>query len=142
MILPSLWLLWHRQFLAAIAVFALQVAIGWNRGENGFLLAELVLPLLLGLFVALEGPSLRAWKLKRKGWRESAVVLAGDEREAEIRYYAGAAQAQADLAASMPAVDEPEAPVRPPRAFQPDAAVSPLPYDGSDRTQANPSEPR
>ena len=86
--LPALWLLWNRLVLAALAVFALQVLIGWQGRTDGFLLAELTLPALLGLLVALEGPSLRAWKLRRQGWRETATLVAGDRAEAELRYYA------------------------------------------------------
>ncbi|WP_062115135.1 DUF2628 domain-containing protein [Aureimonas sp. AU40] len=87
-LIPALWLLWNRLFLAAIAVFALQVLIGWQGRAEGFLVAEFALSLLLGLLVALEGPSLRAWKLRRQGWRETAALLASDPAEAELRYYA------------------------------------------------------
>ncbi len=90
-LIPALWLLWHRLFLAAIAVFALDVLIGWQAGTKGFGLAAAALPLLIGLLVALEGPSLKAWKLRRQGWRETAALIASDRAEAEIRYYAGMA---------------------------------------------------
>ena len=88
-LLPALWLLWHRLFLAAIAVVALDVLIGWQAGATGFGFAAAALPLLIGLLVALEGASLKAWKLRRKGWRETAALMASDRAEAEIRYYAG-----------------------------------------------------
>lgn len=87
-VVPVIWLLWQRLFLAAIAVFALEVSIGWQAGATGFGLAAAVLPLLIGLLVALEGPSLKAWKLRRQGWRETAALMASDRAEAEIRYYA------------------------------------------------------
>ena len=88
-VVPVIWLLWQRLFWAAIAVFALEVLIGWQAGATGFGFAAAVLPLLIGLLVALEGPSLKAWKLKRQGWRETAALMASDRAEAEIRYYAG-----------------------------------------------------
>ncbi|WP_058598905.1 DUF2628 domain-containing protein [Aureimonas ureilytica] len=91
LLVPALWLLWHRLFLAAIAVFALDVLIAWQAGTKGFGIAAAALPLLIGLLVALEGPSLKAWKLRRKGWRETAALMASDRAEAEIRYYAGMA---------------------------------------------------
>jgi hypothetical protein len=104
-LLPVLWLLWNRLFLAAIAAFALQVAIGWQGRADGFLLAQLTLPLLLGLLVALEGPSLRAWKLKRQGWRETAALVAGDRTEAELRYYDGMNAGWGGARTPVPAAD-------------------------------------
>ncbi len=88
-LLPVPWLLWHRLFVSAVLVLAVEVAITWQAGARGFGLAAFALPLLIGLLVALEGPSLRAWKLTRKGWRETAALMASDQGEAEMRYYAG-----------------------------------------------------
>ena len=88
-VLPWLWLFRHRLVLAGFAVLALDLGIGWAAERLGLGLAGLVLPLLLGLFVALEGPSLRASRYRRRGFEEVAAVDAADEAEATILYYAG-----------------------------------------------------
>ena len=62
------------------------VALGLGRRLLLGLLADMpglgaaaaVLPLALGVLVALEGPSLRAGRLRRRGYREAAVVEADD----------------------------------------------------------------
>ncbi|GGD02192.1 DUF2628 domain-containing protein [Aureimonas glaciei] len=90
-VLPWLWLWRHRLVLAGFAVLALDLGLGWAAERAGLGLAGLVLPLLLGLFVALEGPSLRAARYRRRGFEEVAVVDAADEAEATILYYAGGA---------------------------------------------------
>lgn len=81
-----LWLFRYRLWLAGIAALALFVAITLL-GEQGFDLTAAVLQFLLGLLIALEGPSLRAARYRRKGWREAAAFQAADLTEAELRYY-------------------------------------------------------
>ena len=104
-LLPVPWLLWHRLFVSAVVVLAAEVAITWQAGARGFGLAAFALPLLIGLLVALEGPSLRAWKLKRQGWRETAALVAGDRTEAELRYYDGMNAGWGGARTPVPAAD-------------------------------------
>lgn len=91
LVFPTVWLLVNRLFLAALACFgfglALTLLLGrLDFGATGTTLVTLLLP---GLLVALEGSRLRAWKLRRRGFRERAVVTAANGRDAEILYYAG-----------------------------------------------------
>ncbi|RIY02746.1 DUF2628 domain-containing protein [Aureimonas flava] len=101
LVLPSLWLLRHGLFGWALATFAAQALAGAAGTPLGALLG-----LSIGLLAALEGPSLRARRLRRRGWREADAVWARDRRDAELLYFAGAA------------ADAPDAPwaeaVRPP----------------------------
>lgn len=83
-----LWLFRYGLWLAGIVALALSVAVTLL-GEQGFDLTAMVLQFLLGLLIALEGPSLRAARYRRKGWREAAAFQAADLAEAELRYYAG-----------------------------------------------------
>ncbi len=83
-----LWLFRHGLWIAGLAALGLSVAITLL-GEQGFELTAAVLQALLGILIALEGPSLRAARYRRRGWREVAAFQAGDLAEAELRYYGG-----------------------------------------------------
>ncbi|MBC8129997.1 MAG: DUF2628 domain-containing protein [Rhizobiaceae bacterium] len=99
---PFLWLLRHGLILSGILAFAAIFAFGLLANIPGLGPAAAILPLLLGAFVALEGPSLRAAKLRRKGFTETMVVDAIDEEEAAIFYYAGTAGNSARTDAPSP----------------------------------------
>ena len=86
---PYLWLFRHGLWIFGLLTLGLWLATGALAEATGLRVAGGILPILLGCLVALEGPSLRAWKLRRKGYREKAVVEAEDEDEAPILYYAG-----------------------------------------------------
>ncbi len=88
LVVPSLWLLRHRLWFWAVAAFLAEVLVKLAAPESGVPVAAL-LSLLIGLAVALEGPSLRARRLVRRGWRDAGAVWARDERDAELLYYAG-----------------------------------------------------
>ncbi|KQT85563.1 DUF2628 domain-containing protein [Aurantimonas sp. Leaf443] len=86
-----LWLWRYRLWLAGAGALVLSLAfMAMEAGVPQLALPGAVLPVLLGLLVALEGPRLRAAKLAREGWRETAAIQAESRAEAEIRYYAGA----------------------------------------------------
>ncbi|MEC5325522.1 DUF2628 domain-containing protein [Aurantimonas sp. A3-2-R12] len=97
-----LWLFRYRLWLAGIAALALSFAITLL-GEQGFDLTAAVLQFLLGLLIALEGPSLRAARYRRKGWREVAAFQAADLAEAELTYYGGGRR-PVDAPAAQPAL--------------------------------------
>ena len=86
---PFLWLFRYGLILAGLVVLAAVILLGLLSDVPGLGAAAAVLPLALGVLVALEGPSLRAGRLRRRGFREAAVVEADDEDEAAILYYAG-----------------------------------------------------
>jgi hypothetical protein len=88
---PFLWLFRHGLILAGFVVLAAGIALGLLAEVPGLELAALVLPLALGVLVALEGPSLRAARYCRRGFREVGVFEAETEEEASILYYDAAA---------------------------------------------------
>ena len=87
-LLPPLWLLWHRLWIAAVlAVNALVLAAGLERA-TGVAAAALLVSLLVSIFVGLEGNAMRASALRRAGWRSWGVIEARRLDDAETRYAA------------------------------------------------------
>jgi len=83
-ILPPLWLLWHRQWLALVLFLALWVLLGLllpNAIEGWVMLA---LHLLLGW----HAQDIRRWTARRQGLSEIAVIAAPDEDAAMLRLLA------------------------------------------------------
>jgi len=87
-ILPLVWLLWHRLWIEAFVAFVASVVLMALGETTGFAFAGAALSLLVSLFVALEGPTLRIAALRRRGWREWGAVEGDSVAEAEIRYLA------------------------------------------------------
>lgn len=91
-IFPFLWLFRHGLILAGILVVAIEIGVGILLADRpGLSIAAAGLPLLLGVLVALEGPSLRATRYRKRGYVEAAVVEADDEEEAAILYFTSTA---------------------------------------------------
>ncbi|CAN2533646.1 hypothetical+protein [Methylocapsa aurea] len=88
-LLGPLWLLWRRAWLPAVLWSVLLVLI-FGGGAAFALDAEAasVLQLALGLLLGLEGQRLVAWSLERKGYTESAVMVADSIDEAEDVFFA------------------------------------------------------
>ncbi|MCB8838693.1 DUF2628 domain-containing protein [Aurantimonas sp. VKM B-3413] len=86
-LVPFVWLLRYGLWLSALAVVALFLAIGFIGEMSGSGLVTVVLSVLLSGIVALEGPMLRARRLRAKGWREAASLQAEGRAEAETIYY-------------------------------------------------------
>lgn len=87
LLFPAVWLLWHRLWIEGVLVLALTLclasfgaAVGLGAG------AATLLSLLVGVYVALEGPALRIAALRRRGMREWGVIRADSRDEAEMRY--------------------------------------------------------
>ncbi|MBN9057081.1 MAG: hypothetical protein BGO06_21030 [Shinella sp. 65-6] len=103
--LPVIWLLWHRAWIAAALAFAVQALGSAVSDHPVFGLAGLGLFLATNLLVALEGPSMVAAGLERRGWTVDAVISAGDRETAEDIYYtespAGGAETRGGV--SLPA---------------------------------------
>lgn len=87
LILPFIWLLWHRMWIEALLVFALAIALGVGGELTGFQDVAMGLSLLVSIYVALEGASLRVAALRRQGWRDAGVVDAVNEDEAMLRHF-------------------------------------------------------
>lgn len=85
-LMPVIWLLWHRLWLEAIVTLAASLALAAAAEWAGFTLAAPLLPLLISLYVGLEGGALRVAALRRSGWREWGVIEADTVGDAETRY--------------------------------------------------------
>lgn len=114
-IFGPLWLVWHRQWLSALAYGVLWLAVvvaGVRFGLHP--VAVLLVTNVMAFALGLEGNSLRRWKLSRKGRAPVTVIAAGAEQEAAIRYFkAIEPQRQPKAPASVPAV-LPRPPAAPP----------------------------
>ncbi|MEM6463059.1 MAG: DUF2628 domain-containing protein [Pseudomonadota bacterium] len=111
LIIPVIWLLWHRLWFAAMMLFlvstALYSAIAAFPDQALVFTASSV---LLSLFVALEGNGWRVAKKERQGWTLQGVVDAPDYATAEEIWFAGAAapaNGQSATRAPPPALGRP-----------------------------------
>ncbi len=87
LIVPHLWLLFHRQWLAAAAVIGIMVLGGLAAWQFNAPLLMLAVDLPVSIYVSLEGATLRIANLERTGWYEAAVAEADNNEEAEIRFF-------------------------------------------------------
>lgn len=83
-----LWFLANRLWLAALLVFAAEIALA----AGAYLLnlnygAAFVAELLLGILIGLEASSLKRWTLARRGRPVTDVVTASGRDEAETRAF-------------------------------------------------------
>ena len=85
-VLPAIWLLSRRQWVAGAVIAALQVAVGLFSAEPRTMLAGLLVELAIRMLVALEGPAFVARRLEVKGWTLQAVIPADDLTTAEMIY--------------------------------------------------------
>ncbi|MDW6024508.1 DUF2628 domain-containing protein [Mesorhizobium sp. BAC0120] len=91
-----LWLLWHRLWVEAVAVFAALLAASALERVQGLGLAASLAGVLIAIFIGLEGNGMRIAAFRRRGWRFWGAVDADSELDAEARY---AAEAEPDDAA-------------------------------------------
>lgn len=105
LLLPVLWLLWHRAFAAALLALAVQGLGLAIIGHAGLGAAGAALLLATGLVVALEGPSMVAAGLGYRGWTQDAVIVAEDRATAEEIYYAETAGTPERVEPSLTASD-------------------------------------
>lgn len=104
-VLPVIWLLWHRAWLAAALAFAVQSLGAAIAGHPVFGLAGLGVCLATNLLVALEGPAMLVAGMERRDWTVDAVISADDRATAEEIYYmeTPADEEQARDSVSLPA---------------------------------------
>lgn len=101
LVVPPLWLLWHRLWLEAVLAF-LAMALFSGLGEAVSLPAVGgLLGLLVSLYVGLEGQAMRVAALRRRGWLDWGVVEADRADTADLRYSVAATQ---ETVATEPAV--------------------------------------
>jgi hypothetical protein len=87
-LLAPLWMLRHRMWLEFIAYLLLTAGITFAlQGLNVTGSAGLWVALLLAVLVGMEAPSLRRWKLSRRGFGNVGLVVGKDREEAERRFF-------------------------------------------------------
>jgi hypothetical protein len=85
-LVPSLWYLWHRHWLAALVAFVVVMALGWGLRLIGLGLGPVLLvQFLLHFLHGFEGPSIRRWLYSRAGRPPVDVIQAGSVEEAELK---------------------------------------------------------
>lgn len=82
-----LWMFRYGLWLWGLGTIALFLAINGLGAVEGFETSAALISLLLGILIGLEAPSLRASKLRRKGWNDVAAFEAQNGDEAELIYY-------------------------------------------------------
>ncbi|MGE0501202.1 MAG: DUF2628 domain-containing protein [Rhizobiaceae bacterium] len=85
-LIPVAWLLWHRLWIEAALVLAVQILLAMGSELAGVPLAGAVASFVVSIWSGLEGPALRIAALRRRGWTERTAVEAQSLDEAELRY--------------------------------------------------------
>ena len=118
-LLPPIWLLWHRLWIEALVAAAVLLALAafGEMAGSGFLASGL--SLLVSVYVGLEGPALRLYALRRRGWQETGIIDAGDRGDAEIRLFA-----REERPATLPPAPRPAVPAGPARQTRQGPALS------------------
>lgn len=86
LIFPFFWLLWHRLWIEAILVLSGAAVTGVIGSWPQYEFMSSALAVLISIFVGLEGNNMRILGLRRRGWREVAVIEAGSRSSAELRH--------------------------------------------------------
>ena len=121
LVLPVVWLLWHRLWLHAALTFAGMGLVTW--GATVFMPAAVpivagLINIAIGLSTAHEGPAWQAADLERKGFVALDAIIAGSLRDAEEIY---ASRLPESLAAPVPVA----------RGFHPVSQSSLIPLAGT-----------
>ena len=88
-LIAPVWLLWRRMWLVFLFWLAAEIALAvigrllhFDETLRG------VIALLFSLCASLEANALRAWTLRRKGWRFKGLAVGHNLPEAELRHFA------------------------------------------------------
>jgi uncharacterized protein DUF2628 len=88
-VLPPLWLLVHRLWLALIGFVmltgAFNFALYWIGAPAS---VKFLASSLISLLIGLEAATLWRWTLNRRGWKPLGFIVAEDAEMAERRFYA------------------------------------------------------
>lgn len=99
LLFSALWALWCRLWWVALGFFAVQVALTGAVTLLGLdPLSKAAISLGLAVIIGFVANDLRRWTLRRQGFVEAAVVVAGGRDEAERRFYDHNPQLAAELA--------------------------------------------
>jgi hypothetical protein len=99
LILPLVWLIWQRLWLALTGYVAVLVAVSATAIYAGETIAGL-LSLVPALFLFVEGNQFIRRRLERAGWQFAGVVDATSAVDAEIRYFGQQSQSHSGKLAS------------------------------------------
>ncbi|MBS3649751.1 DUF2628 domain-containing protein [Pseudaminobacter sp. 19-2017] len=80
-----IWLLWNGLLIEAVIIFAAEFGLAALGEVTGYGFTASLLSLLVAIYIGLEGVTLKAASLRRRGWRESGVVEADNLADAEVR---------------------------------------------------------
>ncbi len=75
LVIPVLWMLWHRMWVPSAIVFACSLAIAAIGKVGGDLLTANLIGAGFQLAVALEANNLRRWSLGKAGYREALRLV-------------------------------------------------------------------
>jgi hypothetical protein len=95
LVVPLIWLVWHRLWLALLAYVAVMIAIGLAGRVMGGV-GAILLSALPGLYLFVEGNELLRNRLSRSGYTLADVVEGDNVRDAEIRYFTDAVPVAAE----------------------------------------------
>jgi hypothetical protein len=88
-VLPPLWLLAHRLWLAFVLFVAFSGLIGVALAFAGASSsAQLAVSVLISVLMGFEVPSIQRWTLTRRGWTMLGFVIGDDEEMAERHFFA------------------------------------------------------
>jgi hypothetical protein len=89
-LLAPIWMLRHRMWIEFVAYFLLIGGLTFALRRLGVEeTAGAWVALLLAILIGMEAPSLRRWKLSRRGFESLGVVVADDLELAERRFFDG-----------------------------------------------------
>jgi len=89
LIVPLVWLVWHRLWFAALMLLLVSAGIGMAGEYIAPGAAMFFAGLVVSVYVALEGPAWRLARFRRLGYSEVGAVIASNLDDAEIRWFAG-----------------------------------------------------
>jgi hypothetical protein len=88
-LLPPLWFIAKRLWLALVIYIVVMVALEFGMGRAKVPSTwRFVVELMIGLVIGLEAGTIRRWTLQRRKWKTLGFVVAEDEELAERRFFA------------------------------------------------------
>jgi hypothetical protein len=108
LIVPALWLFWHRMWLPLLAYVGYMIAISTIELSFGNLVSGIIATGCTLLF-ALEANNLRRWSLGAKGWRLVGEAVGRNRNEAEFLFFRDWAGKRAGRETSAAAAAAPSA---------------------------------
>ena len=103
-LLTPLWMLWRRLWLVFVLYLVLSIGIETALrvyGASGGVIS--LVAVLMSLLVGLEASTLQRFTLKRRGWKNVAVVSGSDLEDVEHRFFAAWVNGVKTTASTPPA---------------------------------------